>query len=232
MAASRGPSACEHLNQRRVGFRSLGVIAKSIACCDSSFDKGRADRPGRLQHDGSPENARRACEGSLKRLGIESIDLFYQRRVDPNVPIEETVGGGAREGGEGCVSLACRKIAVPTVRRAAKAHPIAALQSEYSIWQRDPEDDILPACRQNGIGFAPYSQLDAGFRRAAFAVSTTCPAMTGDPTILVILPRICQRTSPSSTPSPKSPNTTVSPTRKSGLRGYWRGARTSCPFLA
>ena len=114
--------------------------------------------------DGSPENARRACEGSLKRLGIETIDLFYQHRVDTNVPIEETVGGMAELVKEGKVRyLGLSEAAADTVRRAAKVHPIAALQSEYSIWERDVEGDILAACRENGVGFVPYSPLGRGF---------------------------------------------------------------------
>ena len=114
--------------------------------------------------DGSPENARRACEGSLKRLGIDTIDLFYQHRVDANVPIEETVGGMAELVKEGKVRfLGLSEAAADTVRRAAKVHPIAALQSEYSIWERDVEGDILDACRENGIGFVPYSPLGRGF---------------------------------------------------------------------
>jgi len=114
--------------------------------------------------DGSPENARRACEGSLKRLGIDTIDLFYQHRVDPNVPIEETVGGMAELVKEGKVRfLGLSEAAADTVRRAAKVHPIAALQTEYSIWERDVEEDILAACRENGVGFVPYSPLGRGF---------------------------------------------------------------------
>ena len=114
--------------------------------------------------DGSPENVRRACEGSLKRLGIETIDLFYQHRVDANVPIAETVGAMAELVKEGKVRfLGLSEAAADTVRRAAKVHPIAALQSEYSIWERDVEDDILAACRENGVGFVPYSPLGRGF---------------------------------------------------------------------
>jgi aryl-alcohol dehydrogenase-like predicted oxidoreductase len=114
--------------------------------------------------DGSPDNARRACEGSLKRLGIDTIDLFYQHRVDPNVPIEETVGGMAALVKEGKVRyLGLSEAAADTVRRAAKIHPITALQSEYSIWERDVEGDILAACRENGIAFVAYSPLGRGF---------------------------------------------------------------------
>ena len=108
--------------------------------------------------DGSPANARRACEGSLKRLGIDTIDLFYQHRVDPNVPIEETIGGMAELVKEGKVRhIALSEAGADTIRRAAKVHPITALQSEYSIWERDVEGEILDACRENGIGFVPYS---------------------------------------------------------------------------
>lgn len=114
--------------------------------------------------DGSPENVRRACEGSLRRLGVDVIDLFYQHRVDPNVPIEETVGGMAELVKEGKVRyLGLSEAAAATIRRAVKIHPIAALQSEYSIWERDVEEEILAACRESGIGFVPYSPLGRGF---------------------------------------------------------------------
>ncbi|MBL0914535.1 MAG: aldo/keto reductase [Sphingopyxis sp.] len=114
--------------------------------------------------DGTPENARRSCEGSLQRLGIDTIDLFYQHRVDPSVPIEETVGGMMELVKEGKVRhIALSEAGPETIRRAAKAAPITALQSEYSIWERDVEEEILGACRDNGIGFIPYSPLGRGF---------------------------------------------------------------------
>lgn len=114
--------------------------------------------------DGSPANARRAVEGSLKRLGIDTIDLFYQHRVDPNVPIEETVGGMAELIAEGKIRhIALSEAGPETLRRAAAVHPITALQSEYSVWERDVEDEILPTCRELGIGFVPYSPLGRGF---------------------------------------------------------------------
>jgi len=114
--------------------------------------------------DGSPANARRACEGSLKRLGLETIDLFYQHRVDPKVPIEETVGGMAQLVKEGKVRhIGLSEAGVDTLKRAARIHPIAALQTEYSIWERDVEAEILPACRELNIGFVPYSPLGRGF---------------------------------------------------------------------
>lgn len=114
--------------------------------------------------DSSPENVRRACEGSLRRLGIETIDLYYQHRVDPAVPIEETVGAMARLVEEGKVRhLGLSEAGAATIRRAQATHPIAALQSEYSLWERTVEDEILPLCRELGIGFVPYSPLGRGF---------------------------------------------------------------------
>jgi aryl-alcohol dehydrogenase-like predicted oxidoreductase len=115
--------------------------------------------------DSSPANVRRACEGSLKRLGIDTIDLFYQHRVDSNVPIEETVGAMAQLVDEGKVRLLGLSEASPeTMRRAAKVHPIAALQSEYSLWFREHETNgVIAACRQLGVTFVPYSPLGRGF---------------------------------------------------------------------
>jgi aryl-alcohol dehydrogenase-like predicted oxidoreductase len=115
--------------------------------------------------DSSPANVRRACEGSLKRLGIETIDLFYQHRVDTNVPIEETVGAMAALLKEGKVrALGLSEANPETVRRAAKVHPIAALQSEYSLWFREHETNgVIAVCRDLGITFVPYSPLGRGF---------------------------------------------------------------------
>lgn len=114
--------------------------------------------------DGTAHNARTSVEGSLRRLGVETIDLFYQHRVDPNVPIEETVGAMGELVAEGKVRFLGLSEAGPdTLRRAAATHPITALQSEYSLWERDVEDDILPICREHGIGFVPYSPLGRGF---------------------------------------------------------------------
>jgi aryl-alcohol dehydrogenase-like predicted oxidoreductase len=152
-----GPFSNEELVGRAIKGRREGlVIATKFAM------RWDGNKPAGV--DGSPENARRACEGSLKRLGIDTIDLFYQHRVDPNVPIEETVGGMAELVKEGKVRfLGLSEAAAGTVARAAAVHPIAALQSEYSIWERDVEGDILTACRAHGIGFVPYSPLGRGF---------------------------------------------------------------------
>ncbi len=122
------------------------------------------DDTGMTGVDSSPANVRRACEGSLRRLGVETIDLLYQHRVDPAVPIEDTIGAMAELVAEGKVRhLGLSEAGLDTIRRAAATHPIAALQSEYSLWERDVEEAILPLCRELGIGFVPYSPLGRGF---------------------------------------------------------------------
>jgi aryl-alcohol dehydrogenase-like predicted oxidoreductase len=114
--------------------------------------------------NGKPDYVRHACEASLKRLQVDVIDLYYQHRVDPNTPIEETVGAMADLVRAGKVRwLGLSEAAPATVRRAHAVHPIAALQTEYSLWSRDPEQEILPALRELGIGFVPYSPLGRGF---------------------------------------------------------------------
>ena len=123
--------------------------------------------------DGTPANARRACEGSLRRLGTDVIDLYYLHRVDPAVPVEETVGAMAGLVREGKVlHLGLSEVSAATLRRAMAAHPIAAVQSEYSLFERGAEREVLPACRALGVGFVPFSPLGRGFltgrvRRAA-----------------------------------------------------------------
>jgi aryl-alcohol dehydrogenase-like predicted oxidoreductase len=119
--------------------------------------------------NGKPEYVRACCEGSLRRLGVETIDLYYQHRVDPNTPIEETVGAMAQLVKQGKVRyLGLSEAGAQTLRRAAKVHPIAALQSEYSLWTRDPEKEILKTCRELGIGFVAYSPLGRGFLTGQF----------------------------------------------------------------
>jgi len=114
--------------------------------------------------NGRPEYVQQACEASLKRLGIATIDLYYQHRVDPEVPIEDTVGAMARLVEQGKVRfLGLSEAGANTIRRAAKVHPIAALQTEYSLWTRDPEEEILPVCRELGITLVAYSPLGRGF---------------------------------------------------------------------
>jgi aryl-alcohol dehydrogenase-like predicted oxidoreductase len=123
------------------------------------------DAGGRwLGINGHPEYVRQACEASLRRLNVESIDLYYQHRVDRNVPIEETVGAMGRLVEQGKVRyLGLSEAAPATIRRAHQTHPISALQTEYSLWSRDPEDEIIPTCRELGISFVAYSPLGRGF---------------------------------------------------------------------
>jgi aryl-alcohol dehydrogenase-like predicted oxidoreductase len=114
--------------------------------------------------DGRPEHIREACESSLRRLGVRSIDLYYLHRVDPRTPIEETVGAMASLAEEGKVRfLGLSEVSAATLRRAHSVHPITAVQSEYSLWTRDPEQGVLPACRELGVGFVPFSPLGRGF---------------------------------------------------------------------
>lgn len=134
----------------------------------TKFGNVRAPNGDFLGIDGRPEYVTAACDASLRRLGVEYIDLYYQHRVDPNVPIEETVGAMARLVEAGKVRhLGLSEASGATVRRAAAIHPIAALQSEYSLWTRDVENDALPACRELGIGFVAYSPLGRGFLTGA-----------------------------------------------------------------
>jgi aryl-alcohol dehydrogenase-like predicted oxidoreductase len=127
--------------------------------------------------NGKPEYVRRCCEASLKRLGVGTIDLYYQHRVDPKTPIEETVGAMAQLVKEGKVRyLGLSEASPQTLRRAAKVHPIAALQTEYSLWTRDPENEILATCRELGIGFVAYSPLGRGFLTGQFKHFEDLPA--------------------------------------------------------
>ena len=126
--------------------------------------------------NGKPEYVRSACEASLKRLGINVIDLYYQHRVDQNVPIEETVGAMAELVKEGKVRfLGLSEASASTIRRAYKVHPISALQTEYSLWTRDVEAEILPTCRELGITFVPYSPLGRGFLTGTYKTTESLP---------------------------------------------------------
>ncbi|RLQ97458.1 aldo/keto reductase [Falsibacillus albus] len=130
----------------------------------TKFGNMRGDDGSFLGVNGHPDYVKKACDASLKRLDIDYIDLYYQHRVDPNVPIEETIGAMAELVKEGKVRyLGMSEAAPATIRRAHKVHPISALQTEYSLWSRDVEDEILPTCRELGIGFVPYSPLGRGF---------------------------------------------------------------------
>lgn len=130
----------------------------------TKFGNVRSEDGSFLGINGRPEYVKEACDASLKRLGVDTIDLYYQHRVDPNVPIEETVGAMADLVKEGKVRfLGLSEAAPDTIRRAHAEHPITALQTEYSLWSREVEDNILPTVRELGIGFVPYSPLGRGF---------------------------------------------------------------------
>jgi aryl-alcohol dehydrogenase-like predicted oxidoreductase len=134
----------------------------------TKFGNVRAPDGKPLGVNGRPEYVREACEASLKRLGVDHIDLYYQHRVDRNVPIEETVGAMAQLVRAGKVRhLGLSEASATTLKRAAAVHPIAALQSEYSLWTRDVEAQILPLCRELGVGFVPYAPLGRGFLTGA-----------------------------------------------------------------
>ena len=129
-----------------------------------------------MKIDGRPEYVKSACDASLKRLGIDCIDLYYQHRVDPNVPIEETVGAMAelvRAGKVRFLGLSEASADTALIRRASKVHPIATLQSEYSLWTRDPEAEVLPACKELNIAFVPYSPLGRGFLTGTISDTAT-----------------------------------------------------------
>ncbi|WP_339824050.1 aldo/keto reductase [uncultured Parasphingorhabdus sp.] len=150
-----------HVNEELLGQAIRGRRERLVIATKFGF----AFKDGQVTGvDSSPANVRRACEGSLLRLGIDTIDLFYQHRVDPSVPIEETVGAMAELVTEGKVRyLGLSEAGAETLKKAHATHPIAALQSEYSLWERGIEEDILPVCQDLGIGFVPYSPLGRGF---------------------------------------------------------------------
>jgi aryl-alcohol dehydrogenase-like predicted oxidoreductase len=135
----------------------------------TKFGNMRSPEGGFLGVSGKPNYVRECCDASLKRLGVEIIDLYYQHRVDPTVPIEDTIGAMAELVQQGKVRyLGMSEAAPATIRRAHAVHPISALQTEYSLWSRDPEDEILPIIRELGIGFVAYSPLGRGFLSGAF----------------------------------------------------------------
>lgn len=147
----------ELLGQALAGRRDQVVIATKFGTIQHRGD-------GTYGMDGSSENVRLSVEGSLQRLGTDHIDLYYQHRMDPNTPIEETVGALAELIAEGKIlHYGLSEAAPATIRRAHAVHPMTALQTEYSLWSRDPETEILPTLRELGIGFVPYSPLGRGF---------------------------------------------------------------------
>jgi len=161
-----GPFTNEELVGRAIaGRRDEVVVATKFGIRFAPTEENPTNRV----LDGSRENVRRSIEGSLKRLGTDHVDLYYLHRVDPNTPIEETVGAMGELVAEGKVGhLGLSEAAPETIRRAHRTHPITALQTEYSLWTRDPEAEILPTVRELGIGFVPYSPLGRGFLSGRF----------------------------------------------------------------
>jgi aryl-alcohol dehydrogenase-like predicted oxidoreductase len=154
-------------NERLVGQAIRGRRDEVILA--TKFGNLRGEDGSWLGVNGRPEYVRKSCDGSLQRLGVDHIDLYYQHRVDRTVPIEETVGAMADLVREGKVRfLGLSEAAPATIRRAQREFPIAALQTEYSLWTRDPEDEILPLCHELGIGFVAYSPLGRGFLTGRF----------------------------------------------------------------
>jgi len=165
-----GPFTNEELVGRAIrGHREQVVLA-------TKFGNMRGPNGSWAGVNGRPEYVRQACDASLARLGIDHIDLYYQHRVDSSVPIEDTVGAMADLVRAGKVRyLGLSEAGSATIRRAHKVHPISALQTEYSLWSRDPEDEIIPTCRELGIGFVPYSPLGRGFLTGRFRTIDDLP---------------------------------------------------------
>ncbi|HWE41882.1 MAG TPA: aldo/keto reductase [Gemmatimonadaceae bacterium] len=164
-------------------FRNEELVGKAIAgrrdkvVVATKFGNVRGEDGAFLGINGSPEYVRKACDASLRRLKVDVIDLYYQHRVDRATPIEETVGAMAELVKAGKVRwLGLSEASAATIRRAHAVHPISALQTEYSLWTRDPEDEILPTVRELGIGFVPYSPLGRGFLTGRFRTIDDLPA--------------------------------------------------------
>ena len=155
-------------NEELVGRAIKGKREKIVLATKFGIVRDPAN-PSVRAVNGKPDYIRRSCEGSLKRLGVDTIDLYYQHRVDPATPIEETVGAMAELVREGKIRhIGLSEASPQTLRRAVKIHPITALQTEYSLWSRDPEEEILATCHELGVGFVAYSPLGRGFLTGQF----------------------------------------------------------------
>ena len=165
-----GPFTNEQLVGRAVAGRRDEVVLAT------KFGNERRPDGSWVRINGTPEYVRSACDASLQRLGVDTIDLYYQHRVDRTVPIEETVGAMAELVEAGKVrALGLSEASATTIRRAHAVHPIAALQTEYSLWERTPEQDVLPTTRELGIAFVPYSPLGRGFLTGRFQTPDDLP---------------------------------------------------------
>jgi aryl-alcohol dehydrogenase-like predicted oxidoreductase len=158
-------------NERLVGAAVRDRRAQVVVA--TKFGQKRTEDGASLGIDGAPEYVRQACDASLQRLGVDVIDLYYQHRVDPKVPIEDTVGAMSDLVTAGKVRfLGLSEASARTIRRAHAVHPISAIQSEYSLWTRDPEDEVLATCAELGVGFVPYAPLGRGFLTGRFKATT------------------------------------------------------------
>lgn len=166
-----GPFTNEELLGKAIkGQRNKVIIATKFGIRMQKSAPGTLDRV----LDSSPENVRRSVDGSLRRLGVDFIDLYYQHRLDPNVPIEDTIGAMADLVAAGKIGhIGLCEISAKTLRRAASIHPIAAVQSEYSLWTRDIENEVLPTCRKLSVGFVAYSPLGRGFLTGSIKTNTS-----------------------------------------------------------
>ncbi len=165
-----------HKNEELVGRAIKGKRDKVVLATKFGIVRDPAN-PSVRGVNGKPDYVRQSCENSLRRLGVDTIDLYYQHRVDPNTPIEETVQAMAQLVKEGKIRyLGLSEASPSTLRRASKVHPITALQTEYSLWTRDPEREILATCRELGIGFVAYSPLGRGFLTGQFRRFEDLPA--------------------------------------------------------
>jgi aryl-alcohol dehydrogenase-like predicted oxidoreductase len=165
-----------YINEELVGRAIKGKRDKIVLATKFGIVRDPAN-PSARGVSGKPDYVRRSCEASLRRLGVEVIDLYYQHRVDPATPIEETVGAMAQLVQEGKIRhIGLSEASPQTLRRAVKTHPITALQTEYSLWSREPEDELLAACRELGVGFVAYSPLGRGFLTGQFKKFEDLPA--------------------------------------------------------
>jgi aryl-alcohol dehydrogenase-like predicted oxidoreductase len=212
----------EELVRRALAGRREGVVLAT------KFGQVRSpDGAGNLV-DGSATYVRSACEASLKRLGVDTIDLYYQHRVDPKVSIEETVGAMARLREEGKIrALGLCEAAPTTLRRAHAVHPITALQMEYSLLYRQPAEDVLAVCRELGIAFVAYSPLGRSLLAGGSSVRTTSPRTTAGVSIRGSRGRISSTTPGSCGASPRSRGPRAQPRPNSRSPGSWPEAATS-----
>jgi aryl-alcohol dehydrogenase-like predicted oxidoreductase len=165
-----------YTNEQLVGRAIKGKRDKVVLATKFGIVRDPA-HPAARGVNGKPDYVRKSCEASLRRLGVDHVDLYYQHRVDPSTPIEETVGAMAQLISEGKIRhIGLSEAAPETLRRAMKVHPVTALQTEYSLWSRDPENQILATCRELGIGFVAYSPLGRGFLTGQFRRFEDIPA--------------------------------------------------------